>query len=383
MTTVATPTLSRVDRRVNVAQAALGFCIGALGAVLVLLARDLGVAASRLTWLSSAFGIGLLVLGACGRWLLAWGALRTLRLGAMLLAVGALVLGLAAEPEPAMFAGGLVGGGGALVVLATPALITGASASTRLARATAIASSAGVVGPLLVGGLDRLTGRGRAGLLVAVVLSASALLPVACGHRRVGAGGEPGRASDPTALADALPRAVAVWPWLRLVAAVAVEFCFVVWAVSRLRVAAFDPAAAATAGAAFPVGMVTSRVLVARRRSARGVLPVAVFAATMGTMVVASEAPGVVVVLALFLAGLGVAPLYPVLLAQLVDAVAPAVHRGATLGALGSGVAIFVGPQAFAMLAAEWGQRMAFLFVLPLLLPIVVRRPPHPFRRPA
>lgn len=97
----------------------------------------------------------------------------------------------------------------------------------------------------------------------------------------------------------------------------------------------------------------------------------------------ASQAPGGIVVLALFLAGLGIPPLYPVLLAELVDVLAPAVHRGATLGALASGVALVLGPQAFAMIGSRLGQRIAFLLVLPLLLPVLTPWVSHPDWRQA
>src|SRR5690242_7121280 len=85
-------TAPSVEAAVSVAQLALGFLIGALGACLILLARDLDVPRTRLGWLSAGFGAALLVAGPTGPRLLARGGGRVLRGSAAVLAAGAVAL---------------------------------------------------------------------------------------------------------------------------------------------------------------------------------------------------------------------------------------------------------------------------------------------------
>jgi hypothetical protein len=74
-----------------------------------------------------------------------------------------------------------------------------------------------------------------------------------------------------------------------------------------------------------------------------------------------------VVALGLAVAGLGVAPLYPVTLAALVATPGLSPARLSAVGALASGTAILVAPAGLAVLARALDLRTAYLITLPLL----------------
>ncbi|HET9595593.1 MAG TPA: hypothetical protein VFP65_08430, partial [Anaeromyxobacteraceae bacterium] len=149
-------------------QGAFGFLLGALGPCLVLLARDLSVPRESLSWVSSGFGVGLLLLGTTGERLLRVGAGRLLRVSAVAQALGCALLALAGSVPPAKAGAVLLGLGGAGMVLATPVLLAGAGATVRMSRAFGISSLTGIASPLLLSFADATTGRGRPALLLAI-----------------------------------------------------------------------------------------------------------------------------------------------------------------------------------------------------------------------
>ncbi|MFC4062009.1 hypothetical protein ACFOWE_27220, partial [Planomonospora corallina] len=179
----------RVVRQVGFAQAALGFTVNSLGACLVLLARDLGTPPGELAWLSSSFGVGLLVVGAAGRPVLRPGPRPALLASALLAAAGAALLATASAAPPVAAGALLLGLGAAGLVLVTPALLRGPDAAAGLARANAAASVSALLGPPAIGALDAAGASGRLALLLAVppllflAADARARGPVASGVR--------------------------------------------------------------------------------------------------------------------------------------------------------------------------------------------------------
>lgn len=377
----------RADLRVGVAQAALGLCVSTLGAVLVLFARDLGVAPERLSWLAAAFGGGLVLAAGAGPRLLRYGPEPALRAGAILLAAGALLLAMTATHFGAMSGALLLGIGGAVVVLVTPALLHGPQAAVRLSRVSAVASAAGAIGPLAIGAVDALGPNGRLVLLVPAVL---AMLTLVIQHRASGRSGlfpRTDRAewalgrdrSQPTPRAsggDAPARRRVARVWVRLVLGVAVEFCFVVWAVVRLQATGLSPAPAAALASTFPIGMAAGRLAGSFLLRHVPVITVGAGVTAAAALLITGANTPALVATGLIAAGLGVAPLYPVILGELVAI--PGLHpaRSASLGALASGTAILVAPSAMAALGQAVQLRFAFLITLPLLVVLAVLRAP-------
>jgi len=87
-----------------------------------------------------------------------------------------------------------------------------------------------------------------------------------------------------------------------------------------------------------------------------------------GTLLVVLVDAWPVVGLGQLLAGLGLATLYPILLARLMHTPGLRPEFGASLGALASGTAITVAPAVLALLATVVDLRIAFLLPLPILI---------------
>ncbi|MFF0312839.1 hypothetical protein ACFYSC_35915 [Streptosporangium sp. NPDC004379] len=411
--------MSRLDlRQVGVAQATLGFTVNSLGACLVLLAGDLGAPPESLAWLASSFGAGLLAVGAAGGVLLRSGPRPALFAAALVTAAGAVLLATGTAAVVAAAGALLLGLGAAGIVLVTPALFRGPDAAAGLARVNAAASVSAILGPPAIGALEAAGADGRLALLLAV----PPLIFLAAGTRPraappAGAGGstamspasddDPAPAIPPSApLSPAggdptsTPPSPAVRPgdtapagsdrsgapapasdagtrgrtrrtagaWAAIVASVSIEFCFTIWAVARLRDTGLSDGGAAVAAAAFLVGMAAGR-LVTARLTGRGfpVIPAGCGLAAAGTLLVALTGLPAPVTAGLVLAGLGVAPLYPVTLARLVGLPGLTATRSAAYGALASGTAILAAPTGIAVLGAALDLRAALLIaVLPL-----------------
>jgi hypothetical protein len=353
-------------------QGAFGFLLGALGPCLVLLSRDLAAPRDSLSWVSSGFGVGLLVLGTAGERLLRMGAGRLLRISVIAQGLGCALLALAPQVLPAKAGALLLGLGGAGMVLATPVLLAGAGATVRMARAFGLSSLTGIASPLLLSFVDATTGHGRTALLLAL----PALLWAAT---RVVTAGAPAPAAAPARAPASAPRAAPATPtpgagrtalrwWVALVAAVAPEFAFVVWGAARLQDSGLSPTGAAAAAAAFPIGMAFGRLVVVPRFHGHFPLVAAgVALAAAGALACAAPLPPLPIALAIAAAGVGIAPLYPLTIDALVHA--PNLHPrwGSAVGALGSGAAVLLAPILLIALARVVSLRLAFLAALPLL----------------
>ncbi|MGW6197794.1 MFS transporter [Kribbella sp. NPDC055110] len=376
--------------RIGIALSAMGFVLAGLGASVAILARDLDEPTSRLALLSSGFAVGLLLVAVVGpRMLKRWPMPTVLAVGSVVCAVGAVLIAVAPTYAVVIAGGLLVGLGGALLVLVAPLMLNGPTAAERLSRVNAVASGTGILAPLAIGTLDGLGPSGRYAMLAA----APPLLFLAVLTRRSQPPHEPVAASRWDAegtrpgvgmpvLIDSAPAVGLGWKWrrvgrrvvmdvgagwLRVVLAVSVEFCFVVWAVARLVASGLPTAAAALLGSAFPIGMAVGRAIgPIRYRGWSPVFPSGALAAC-GTLLVSLFDSPAAVALGLVVAGLGVAPLYPVTLAALVATPGLSSARLAAVGAMASGTAILVAPALLAVLARVVDLRTAYLVTLPLI----------------
>ncbi|MEU6739262.1 hypothetical protein [Streptosporangium sandarakinum] len=382
-----------MTRQVGVAQAALGFTVNSLGACLVLLAADLDTPPENLAWLASSFGAGLLVVGGAGSVLLRSGSRPALFAAALVTTAGAVLLATGAAAAVAAAGALLLGLGAAGIVLVTPALLRGPGAAAGLARANAVGSVSAILGPPAIGALEAAGADGRLALLLAVppllFLAADTRpraaspvdaegptpAPSSTAGRSFPAGDTSPAGKDPSGApapaADAGTRGRTrrtAGAWAAIVAAVSVEFCFTIWATARLRDTGLSDGGSAAAATAFLVGMAAGR-LAAARLVGRGfpVIPAGCGLAAAGTLLVALPGAPAPVAAGLALAGLGVAPLYPVTLAGLVGVPGLTATRSAAYGALASGTAILAAPTGIAVLGAALDLRAALLIaVLPL-----------------
>jgi len=340
--------------------------LASLGPCLILLARDLAVPLRALSWMSAGFGVGLLLFGMVGRSVLGLGGLRVLSGSAAGLALGAVLLALA-RWMPMAQAGALsLGLGGAGVVLASWALLSGPGAARRLTYVNAASSLSGIAAPPLIGALDALTGRGR----LALFLSLPALIWLAIVSW---SGRRESPAAPPSAEKEAKPRSPAFLGRRAacVVAAVSAEFAFVVWGAARLEASGLSPSAAAAGAVAFPVGMGAGRLLAPALAGRAPVLGLGAGLGILSSLLAVAPAPPALSIVALFGAGLGIAPLFPLLLARVMEASGSA-RRGASLGTAASGVAVLGAPLLLGAIAGRGSLRVGFLFAAAVLAPLLL-----------
>ena len=351
------------DKHVLAIQAAIGWCLGGLGSVLVLGARDLDVPRYQLSWLGSAFGFGLLGAGLLGRRILEHGTEPVTRIGAVLVSAGVVCLGVGTS-APVLIAGGLLQGAGcSAFLIATPALIGVDDRTRRLAIAVGASSIAGLIAPAAVALVDQGPASGRVALVVPVVW----LIPIAL--RRLRADDGIGIDRIPVAPGGSTRRlSSATWQrWLLIVLAVSAEFFFWTWGTARLVDGGAADDAASGLAAAFAVGMALGRIIGPRSLRKLGPVQLSVIGTSCGAAIVMLDASIPILVGALFLAGLGIAIMYPVALAQLLDDPNLPEKRLIALAAYASGVAIIVTPTLLGILDQVIALRYAFGLV-PVLM---------------
>ena len=388
---------------------ALGFALVGLGAVLPVLQSELGVSPGLLAGLPTLFALWFVAVGLVGGAVLRRvGHARMLALAGALIVAGA---GLAALPAPQTVVGGLavIGLGGALVVVAVPAALAGEHPDRlrrALTEANALSVLAGMAAPPAVS-IAVSSGLGwRVGHLAPMALLATlgfggwrasppslgrtdtAASPARAFGAASGGAAPAGAAPARATYGGAAPPAAPVVPaphgkipvlraWLGVVLAVMVEFAFTLWSGVAIREWHATTAATAALGPLFFVsGMAVGRLVSAaadrhasprRLAAAAALLIVGGFAGFSAATTVGAAFAWLVV------AGLGVAPLYPQTLTQLIGA-ASTPDAGSRWGAVASGTAITVSPQILGRVADGVGLRWAYVLVPVLVVLLVIQQ---------
>jgi len=388
----ANPARSRLagpDLLLSLALGAMGFFGASIGVLIVMLSEQFGVRPATLSWMGSAFGVGLLLAAVAGPTLLRRGPRPVLVGAALGYSIGVSLIALAPTLPLVALGVAIQALAGAGVILVIPTLLTGSRAAARITRVNAVASITGILSPMVIGGMIAAGVEGRLALLLSVgvmllVAVVAARAPEPRPDVRIpspDAAAAPHPTSRPATPAGSTDRAddvvrrpskaTVARRWLAIVLAVAAEFSFAVWAVARLAESGLDTATAATLGAAFPVGMGVGRVvgpwLIARVPA----VPSGAAVAALGTLLVVLGASWPMIAVGLVLAGFGLATLYPVTLVRLMTVPGLPPSLGSSLGALASGTAITVAPTVVGVLGDAADMRLAFLLVLPMLAGVV------------
>jgi MFS family permease len=354
-----------------VAIATVGYVVYGLGAVGPYLRERLGLSDVQVGLHSSALAIGFILAGL-------FAARAGARLGEVAVRAGALaliaiaVVVLAWTPAVvATLAAGLAIGLGAGTVLSYTNASLGASggslARVRLGRANVWAMVAAFVAPVLLAA-GASSGIGWwIGLVPALALAVIDTLDLRAGPRLA--------VDDPTA-GGRLPTAFWV-AWTYLVGVVAVEFCIVVWAATLVERRTGSSIETATlVGATFFAGMFAGRTGLSFGLGTGGdvriPIGVGLVLAGVGAAVTWLSTEPVLSALALFVAGVGVAVLYPLGISA---ALAMAPDRLAAAGArltLASGVAILAAPLALGAIADATGVVVGWSMVIVLAVAALV-----------
>jgi fucose permease len=162
--------------------------------------------------------------------------------------------------------------------------------------------------------------------------------------------------------------------WVAIVLGVSVEFCMIFWSADYLeQVLGLIKANAAQAVSLFLAAMIVGRVVgsrLVRHFSTRGVVTISIVIAGIGFLLFWRAENSLIGLVGLFLTGLGVASLYPLLLSLAIGAANGNTVQAGARATLASGTAILALPLALGRLADAVGIRSAYVLVVILLISV-------------
>jgi fucose permease len=357
-------------------QAFYGYFLNILGPITPFLQEELRVTYTVSSLHFSAFAVGMLLVGFGGHLVVQrLGRRRSLWLGALGISLNACLLLLGRQPAITIGASFLMGLTGSLILAIVPATLSdrhGERRAVALSEANIIASIVAAAAPLLVGWFAAALGSWR----LALGLVALAPILMFLGLGKVSA---PLAGSEAPALPGArrsLP--VLYWVyWLALMLSISVEFCMIFWSANYLEdVLGVPKAGAAQAVSLFLAGMILGRMagssLVGRFGPRRLVVTSNLLALASFFVFWQPWSRSVGAgLLGLFLTGLGVASLYPLILSLAMGAAADRPVQASARATLASGTAILALPLTLGRLADVLGLRAAYGMVVVLLVSVL------------
>ncbi len=318
---------------------------------------------------------GLLGALLASRAIEAWGRGVVMRISGLCGAAAILLYTMPGAITPVSLSGvGIAGFFGSVLLVAINAFLLdhqGRAGPSALTQANALASLAGLLGPLAVGlGAATLLGW-RAGLWVAVI--ALVLVEVWRG-RDVSVFGS--RELAVTEAEAGRFDARVYWSMAALVCFIGAEFCLTFWGADLLRErCGFGPAAAAASLATVTGGMLVGRFYGARlaqRIPTEALLKASIVFALASFVLAWAFTLWPVVLLGLLLTGIGIGIHWPLGVARAVRASGGRTDRASAASSVSASIAIAVAPFALGVLSDTVGFHVAFLLVPGFLVTALV-----------
>ena len=292
------------------------YLLSGLGPLMPSLREELGLSYTIASLHFSAFAVGMILAGLVGnRVVRRYGRKTVFWVGAAGLVAGAVALTIFHTSILTVGSVLLMGGVGSLVLILIPAILAdrhGANRAVAIVEANTLSAATGAMAGLLIGLAEQTPAGWRGALLLSLAIPLFLMI-------RFGRVALP--ASRPTAdqlnVAAHLP--LAYWAfWCAVVLTVGIEFSLIFWGADFLVEAGLSTSAAATTVSLFLWGMVAGRIAgrqVAHFMPTDRLLLWALAVAATGFFVYWLAPVALVAVLGLFVAGLGVANLYPLIVA--------------------------------------------------------------------
>ena len=351
------------------------YFLNVLGPITPFLKDELQLTYTVSSFHFTAFAIGILLVGLGGHLIVQrLGRQRSLWLGLFGISLSALLLLMGRSPIITIGASFLMGLIGSLILIIVPAVLSEQHDELKavaLSEANVIASFFSTAAPLLVGWFAQWMGQWRFALGVIALTPVFMFLSL-------------GKTSDPVIPSShevlnpsskALPRLFWVY-WTALFLSVAVEFCMVFWSADYLeQVLGLIKADAAQAVSLFLAAMIVGRIIGSRlvqRFSTGSVVSISILIAGLGFLLFWRSQTAFLGLSGLFLTGLGVANLYPLILSLAISAANGNTDQAGARATLASGTAILALPLALGRFADAVGIRLAFGVVLLLLISVLL-----------
>ncbi|HLO30397.1 MAG TPA: MFS transporter [Anaerolineales bacterium] len=349
------------------------YFLNVLGPITPFLKEELRLSYTVSSFHFTAFAVGILLIGLGGHWLIQrLGRWRSLWIGAFGMSLSALVLLAGRSPVITIGACFLMGWIGSLILAIVPAALSeqhGELRAIALSEANMLSSLVASAAPLLVGWFARFVGNWRLALgsvaftplLLFLILRKGSSSADTASVKGVGQSG--GR----------LPTLFWIY-WVAIVLAVSVEFCMIFWSADYLeKVLGMLKANAAQAVSVFLAAMILGRMTGSRlvqRFSTRRVVTASILMASVGFLIFWRTQNVFMGLSGLFITGLGVANLYPLILSLTIGAANGDTVQASARATLASGTAILLLPLLLGRLADAVGIRLAYGLVLLLLISV-------------
>ncbi len=319
----------------------------------------------------TAFAAGILMVGLVGHYVIERiGRWRSIWIGALGLSLGAFLLMVGKTPIITIGASFLMGLVGSLILATIPAVISdqyGEMRAAALSEANMICSLIAISAPLMVGLFARNLNNWRFALGIAAIspiflwIVFGKIIPPKPVITQVTIGRSESRLSG------------LYWLfWLSLVLCVAIEFCMISWSADYLEHGlGMLKVDAAQAVSLFFAGMVIGRLVGSRlvqRFSARNLVMGSILLASAGFLFFWKTHNILLGLSGLFITGLGVASLYPLIISLAIDAANGNSTQASARATLASGTGILILPLVLGHLADTAGIRQAYGVVVLLLI---------------
>jgi MFS family permease len=337
---------------------------------MLFLSEELGLSYTVRSYHLSAFALGMILAGLNGdRVGQRFGSRITFCGGGLGMALGAalLIYGQQALITIASsFIMGLIGSYMLVMVNATLSDKHGQQRAIALTEANILASISAGLAPLLVGGFQSLGAGWRLALIAGI---ASWLLMLL--YFRPSPFPQSGRVISGDPASSSLP--VAFWAYVLLVLVnVAIEWSVIFWGAEFLETAiGFSGETATALMTAFFVAMVIGRTVgsrLARQFHSGRLLLLAIAIVIVGFPLFWLPRLAPLNIVGLFIAGLGIANLFPLTLATATNAVPSHANKASARVSMASGIAILIAPQVLGSLGDQIGIERAYGIVIIMMI---------------
>jgi fucose permease len=346
-----------------------GYFLNVLGPITPFLKDELQLSYTVSSLHFTAFAMGILLVGLGGHWVIErLGRWRSLWLGAFGMSAGVILLALGRSAPLTIAASFLMGMIGSLILAIIPSALSdrhGEQRAIALSEANVIASLVASAAPLMVGWFALTAGGWRLGLVIAACTPL--LLRIALKQAEPSADASKSVTTGDTRLPGLY------WAyWAAIVLAVSVEFCMVFWSADYLEIGLGVPKVnAAQAVSLFLSAMIVGRLASSRlvkRFSTHRLVLASILLASAGFLAYWMAGHPMLAEAGLFITGLGVASLYPLILSLAIGAAGGKSVHASARASLASGVAILSLPLVLGRLADAVGIRQAYGVVILLLV---------------
>jgi len=350
-----------------------GYFLNVLGPITPFLKEELRLTYTVSSFHFTAFAVGILLIGVGGHLIIQRiGKQRSLWLGLFGMSLSALLLLVGKNPVITIGASFLMGLIGSLILAIVPAALSdqhGEMKAVALSEANVIASLFATFAPLMVGWFARSFGGWRLALGIIACIPILMFLGLGKNSSPIATSME----SESRPAGGPLPALFWIY-WVAIFLAVSVEFCMVFWSADYLeRVLGLIKANAAQAVSLFLAAMIVGRLLGSRlvqRFSTRAVVSISILIAGVGFLLFWRAENSLLGLSGLFITGLGVANLYPLILSLAISAANGNTVQAGARATLASGTAILALPLALGRLADAMGIRSAYGVVILLLISV-------------